>query len=615
MIRNNIHIIIFLLILLAAGALRLVAISADPPASLSQDFITDEAWWAHNARNHVLFGKWILDDFNQGLFAAPLHTALVWICFMSAGVSLEATRVVSALSGLMTIALLGVLLARKMDRWSGLAGMGILALDYFTISYDRVGFVEPLPACLMTLAACLVMTSRHRTFALFCAGVASVLSFMAKASAVFFLAVPVVFVLLGPRSGCSGHRDPINRMTVIKKLAAYLAGVVVCWAAWFVTLILPNWNEYVFQNGRLFHETRNEGFSTLIAVFTFGLTIGRGTAGYSGLLTQAVLPVGLASLWAIHKGLMVRRRGLLVEARELSELERFALLWIAMFLPHFVLNSNPQDRRYYSFVVPLVILGVQALCPRRREIIAFEWNRPSQRSFLTMAAGGIMVGLPPVLYLRLPIIRAIGPWTATVRLGATPRLSFPLVAALATGVASVGVYAVLRLAAAALPELRCPVGKVAAVIVALGLPFQMITIAGDTSRLSFTLRDTSRQVRKLLGGQARVIDGSALVFGTRCRSLILLDRRWAGYSYFGKAYVPSFGPTHLFISGKRTATEFDQEARQLLFGWGRFVPGSLQVFQYCPDGRGGMRFTSCLGKVEAIASQDPPDRAQESSPP
>ncbi len=57
------------------------------------------------ARNQVLFGRWVLDDFNQGYFAAPLHTAMIWLSFRLGGVCLEQTRLVSALCGLTTIRL------------------------------------------------------------------------------------------------------------------------------------------------------------------------------------------------------------------------------------------------------------------------------------------------------------------------------------------------------------------------------------------------------------------------------------------------------------------------------------------------------------------------------
>ena len=60
------YVSLLVLIILGAAAIRLVALNADPPPSMSYTFVSDEAWWVHNARNRVLFGNWVLDDFDQG---------------------------------------------------------------------------------------------------------------------------------------------------------------------------------------------------------------------------------------------------------------------------------------------------------------------------------------------------------------------------------------------------------------------------------------------------------------------------------------------------------------------------------------------------------------------
>ena len=86
-----------------------------------------------------------MDDFNQGIFAVPVNTAMIRFSFLFGGVGLEQSRRVSALSGLLTIGLVGLMLMRRSGRWSALAGMVILGFDYFTVLYDRAGFVEPLP--------------------------------------------------------------------------------------------------------------------------------------------------------------------------------------------------------------------------------------------------------------------------------------------------------------------------------------------------------------------------------------------------------------------------------------------------------------------------------------
>ena len=55
-------------VLLIAGALRFHALGADPSEAVGRVFLSDEGWWAHNARNHYLFGAWVLDDWKPGSF-------------------------------------------------------------------------------------------------------------------------------------------------------------------------------------------------------------------------------------------------------------------------------------------------------------------------------------------------------------------------------------------------------------------------------------------------------------------------------------------------------------------------------------------------------------------
>jgi hypothetical protein len=132
------------------------------------------------------------------------------------------------------------------------------------------------------------------------------------------------------------------------------------------------------------------------------------------------------------------------------------------------------------------------------------------------------------------------------------------------------------------------------------LPLQILMIARAASGLSFSLKRACEQAHCLIGDESRVVDGSALVFGTKSRNLILLDRRWAGYPFFGKRSLPSFRPTHVTLGGEHSEIQFARATRELLSGRGRYVPGTLHIFRSCPDGRGGMRFTIALGEVTPI---------------
>src|SRR3954469_2424968 len=188
-----------LVILALAAFVRLTALEADPPPTLSSDFISDETWWAHNARNHALFGSWRLDDFNQGLFAAPLHTLFERASFAAGGVGLRQARMVSALAGLVNILLVGMLLLREDGFGAATAGMGILAVDYFMVLYDRSAFVEPLPTAFMTLSLFLATFRDRWRVGLILSGVAAVLACLAKLNSVFFLVTPLIWVMIRSR--------------------------------------------------------------------------------------------------------------------------------------------------------------------------------------------------------------------------------------------------------------------------------------------------------------------------------------------------------------------------------------------------------------------------------
>src|SRR5262245_4964784 len=101
------------IVLALALLLRAINLDADPSALISRDVITDEGWWAHNARNAILYGQWRMDDHNLGLYAGYLYNSLVYVAFKTFGLSLTATRLLSVFAGWLTIVLLFLVVRRK----------------------------------------------------------------------------------------------------------------------------------------------------------------------------------------------------------------------------------------------------------------------------------------------------------------------------------------------------------------------------------------------------------------------------------------------------------------------------------------------------------------------
>src|SRR4030043_1440511 len=95
------------LILVIAGALRLQHIRADPPLLLpsisgSAGIYFDEGIYCHNARNKVLFGRWITDEWNPIVYNAPL-TLIYYLGFRLFGVSIVTVKAVNILLSLLGI--------------------------------------------------------------------------------------------------------------------------------------------------------------------------------------------------------------------------------------------------------------------------------------------------------------------------------------------------------------------------------------------------------------------------------------------------------------------------------------------------------------------------------
>ena len=148
-----------------------------------------------------------------------------------------------------------------------------------------------------------------------------------------------------------------------------------------------------------------------------------------------------------------------------------------------------------------------------------------------------------------------------------------------------------------LPRTTVRVGVIGWLLVAVLLPAQVWAIGTEASHLSYTMKEVAAKVHSLIGPESRVIDGSAFVLGTKCRNLIMLDRRLPGYDFYGKALIPSFRPTHVAVSGQAPEADFARYVEECLSGWGSYVPGTLHIYKFCPRENGGYRFALTLGEV------------------
>lgn len=559
----------------AAAALRLLALEADPPAGLEDAFITDEGWWAHNARNHAHFGHWITDDFNQALFATPVYTLLVRASFAVFGVGLGAARLVSALAGIATLALIGALVTRQRDARAGLAAVGILGLDFFSLSYQRVALTEALPVAWMSLAAWSALCVRDRRWGYAIAGVAAVLAPLSKMNAVFF--IPALAAALWLRPDSKGR---------IVELAWLAAGGALAGGAFLVCFALPNWQEFMLQNARLAEEGGLHGLLLLTNGFALGLAREGGAGPYQlgGLLGQALLPVSLCLLWAARLGVRLHRSGIRAALSGLDALERLALCWIGTFALYLATNVNLSDRRYYVFAVPCALLG--AVLFARSESNA---SASASGGVLGKLAGAGAVVLAAVLYLRVPFMVWLEPLLDRLPIGSQAGISMQSAAALSTVcILAIGV----PLALAVLPQIarRAFRGTVLlAVVTATAAGPSIGKIWKEASGLEYSMRDARTELEARFGPGARVFGGLAntLLMADPVPTLFLLDRASLGYPVFGQASLEQFAPTHVVLWTREGDVQgaIDRE-----MGPYDVVPGSEGFLELCRTADGKPRF-------------------------
>ena len=208
-----------------AALVRFLFNTADPPWAPGVGVTWhDEGAWVHNARNRALFGAWSLDAWNP-MYLNPVFTGLEYLSFAAFGVGLRQARLVSQVAGVAAVVLLGLGVARLGSRRAGLMAALLLATSYVAVMYDRAALMESSMTAWLVLAWWAYARAATSPRWGLVAGLAALLAFFTKASAVFFIAAlaleAVLSLVLGRsrtpgfhRSGPQSRRRPCRRVVL-----------------------------------------------------------------------------------------------------------------------------------------------------------------------------------------------------------------------------------------------------------------------------------------------------------------------------------------------------------------------------------------------------------------
>lgn len=377
-------------VLVVAVALvpRLFALDADPHMALGTGFMTDEGWWAHNARQYALFGQWVLDDQNLALYSTPAYTLALGAIYKVLGVGFFQTRLLSALSGALTcIVLYGFL--RRRNRNVALATALLLGCSFPMLLHNRVGFTESFQVLFLTLTAISVIQSIRQPGWGAAAGVFMVLSVLAKASSVVMGLIVPVFWLCHWYASRRGFEPRFSWRPVLY----CIGGGSLASLALIGFVIVPHWNDVRTQ----LTSPVMSAMGALVSerIFPFGLPLGLPLNEF--FVGTAVLLVGVALLAVNRLGEGIRK---------VDEVELFSWVWLIVSAAFLSSITYQPFRRFLMLMPPLAILAGIGLVSRGFRIPGAEIWKARARGYRILAACIVAavlayyatVGLTPVLH-------------------------------------------------------------------------------------------------------------------------------------------------------------------------------------------------------------------------
>lgn len=457
------------IVVVASGiGLRLVAIDADPPPWHHIGFLSDEGWWAHNARNRVLFGQWVIeeprDEFNQGLILSPFFTLLLAGSFAAFGASLFSLRLVSALaSGVTALGLASLCRRTLSDRAAPMAAVLYLFAP-FGWAFGRVGLVEE------TMNACLAVTlalwvCRHPA-AHYGAGLAHAAAFATKPYAAFAGVALLAAELLAPREQGRGR---------VGRIARYGVGVAVGLSVWATCIYIPYREDIRELNLKLSQDNLPRGALVSLRnaadlLLEFSGPLPRVAAFLRHAPVQAALAaVGLAGA-ALVPWPRLRHDELLRLAVPL------ALVYAALLAP---MQYKP-DRRYAVLLLPEALVA----CWAAFELPRLDASGPRfARRLLAAAPMAMLAAAPVVAILGQPRTLSAALWVAVSLVAST-------------------------LLASGFHLLRPWLARVVALPVVATLAFFTFDVGREMTRLSFSMRDEGRALARIVGSDM-VVGGVA----------------------------------------------------------------------------------------------------------
>ena len=336
--------LILCLILLTIG-FRIVHLKADPPADLSWSggYFADEGFWSHNARNQVLFGNPVQDEWDARI-VSPLFARIQGFVFQVLGAGFAQVRLIALFSSIVITVSCFLLLRRQMNVGTAFLCTVLISLNYPMLILGRQGILDPFAAALMCVSLLLLFTETRTGVIL--AGVCLVASCVTKYLMVYAF-LPFLFAMLFVLR-FSKH-----------KLVLFFTGALITLGAWYLGNYIPN--RELLQGYSSFYSSQQSwellSVAKNIVLQPFYLYF---------VKTPAILFFGNLFLWYF-----------LAKPAAGGRIEKLFWVWLVCGILFFALWKYRPLRYYTSLLIPLSVLaGIAAT--RFRELASGFEERPTR---------------------------------------------------------------------------------------------------------------------------------------------------------------------------------------------------------------------------------------------
>ena len=200
-----------ILLLLLAAVLLMVNITADGPVGFSNSIglFFDPPSKCHNARNKVLFGTWVTDDWTPYIHS-PLYTFSQMLVFRIFGVGYAQMRYLTVALTIASIFLIYLITAGSIGHGWGIIAMLIATVSFPTLVFGRSGLLEPYIIFFILLSVwCFLKSYQHgqgpnaddtrrAAIWLFVSAASASLAFLSKPLAAYYVAAFLIMALVHP---------------------------------------------------------------------------------------------------------------------------------------------------------------------------------------------------------------------------------------------------------------------------------------------------------------------------------------------------------------------------------------------------------------------------------